>query len=363
MRVTFVLPCSGRYPIGGFRIVYEYANRLAARGHDVTIVHFAAFPELMPLKRRLRAAVQYIRDRITGGYLPKSWFALSPRVKTRWGYAPSTGIFPEADVIVATAWQTAEIVAELPVSKGRKYYFIQHFEDWTGPEGRVRATWKLPLRKLVIARWLEEMAAEMGETTSHLPNAIDTGFFAMHQAHEARDPASILFPSHPMEWKGSADAAAAINELRAEGVSLRVSAFGHKHPSEFGLNAPYEFHRNPPQTVLRDLYNDAAIFVSASHEEGWGLPPAEAAACGAALVVSANGGHRDYLTDGETALMFQPHDIQAMKAAIRTLVEDQGRRVALARAAHDHIQSYNWTRSVEILEGLLAETDDASAQA
>src|SRR3546814_13925355 len=71
-----------------------------------------------------------------------------------------------------------------------------------------------------------------------------------------------------------------------------------------GLAEPFSFHANPPQTVLRDLYNQAAIFVSASHEEGWGLPPAEAAACGAALVVSSNGGHSDYLTDRETALMF-----------------------------------------------------------
>src|SRR3546814_15031499 len=114
MRISFVLPCSGRYPIGGFRIVYEYANRLADRGHQVSIVHFAAFPELMPTKRLIRAAGQWVRDRITGGYLPKSWFKLSPKVATYWGYAPSVGIFPDADVVIATAWQTAEVVDRLP---------------------------------------------------------------------------------------------------------------------------------------------------------------------------------------------------------------------------------------------------------
>src|SRR3546814_17648442 len=129
----------------------------------------------MTLKRRLHAFGQYMRDRITGGYLPKSWFSLSAKVKTRWGYSPSTGIFPDADVVIATAWQTAEVVDLLPSSKGRKYYFIQHFEDWTGPAGRVLATWKLPLRKLVIARWLAEMAEEIGETTSYLPNTIGRG--------------------------------------------------------------------------------------------------------------------------------------------------------------------------------------------
>jgi glycosyltransferase involved in cell wall biosynthesis len=104
--------------------------------------------------------------------------------------------------------------------------------------------------------------------------------------------------------------------------------------------------------------------VSASHEEGWGLPPAEAAACGAALVVSENGGHYDFLSDGQTALMFKPHDVEGMKAAIRSLAEDGDRRNALARAAHTHIQSYNWARSVDILEGYLSEAGTInSAQA
>src|SRR3546814_3213520 len=87
--------------------------------------------------------------------------------------------FPDADVVIATAWQTAEVVDRLPAAKGRKFYLIQHLEDWTGPRERVLATWKLPLEKLVIARWLKDIAIELGESTSYQPNAIDTAFFAM----------------------------------------------------------------------------------------------------------------------------------------------------------------------------------------
>lgn len=39
MKITFVLVSSGQNPVGGFKIVYEYANCLAARGHNVTIIH------------------------------------------------------------------------------------------------------------------------------------------------------------------------------------------------------------------------------------------------------------------------------------------------------------------------------------
>jgi hypothetical protein len=39
MRITFILPMFLASPSGGFRIVYEYANRLQQRGHRVTLVH------------------------------------------------------------------------------------------------------------------------------------------------------------------------------------------------------------------------------------------------------------------------------------------------------------------------------------
>ena len=39
MRITFVLPKYKRQPIGGYRVIYEYANRLTARGHQLTVLH------------------------------------------------------------------------------------------------------------------------------------------------------------------------------------------------------------------------------------------------------------------------------------------------------------------------------------
>src|SRR3546814_5767619 len=79
--------------------ISDWSSDVCSSDLQVSIVHFAAFPELMPTKRLIRAAGQWVRDRITGGYLPKSWFKLSPKVATYWGYAPSVGIFPDADEI------------------------------------------------------------------------------------------------------------------------------------------------------------------------------------------------------------------------------------------------------------------------
>src|SRR3546814_6129778 len=51
--------------------------------------------------------------------------------------------------------------------------------------------------------------------------------------------------------------------------------------------------------------------------------------------------------------LFRSRDIAAMKSAIRLLASDNARRIALARAGHDHIQKYNWTRSTDIPEAHL----------
>ena len=70
----------------------------------------------------------------------------------------------------ATAWQTAEYVAEYAAAKGAKFYLIQHHEVFGGTqqrlEPRVNATWHLPLRKVVISQWLAEFGDEMGPAIS-----------------------------------------------------------------------------------------------------------------------------------------------------------------------------------------------------
>ncbi|MCL4319149.1 MAG: glycosyl transferase family 1, partial [Firmicutes bacterium] len=39
MKITFVLPGYPYKPVGGFRIVYLYANYFAQQGHQVSVVH------------------------------------------------------------------------------------------------------------------------------------------------------------------------------------------------------------------------------------------------------------------------------------------------------------------------------------
>ena len=167
-----------------------------------------------------------------------------------------------------------------------------------GPEQAVMATWKLPLRKIVISRWLEDVANRLAEPSDYIPNGLDFKTFGMDVRPEDRDGNTIAMLYHHSDWKGSADGVKAICQVKAKIPQLRVRLFGVPgRPS--GLPDWVEYNRNPRQGKLREIYNWAAIFMSPSWAEGWPLPPAEALQCGAVLAATDIGGHREYAIDGE----------------------------------------------------------------
>lgn len=354
MKVTIVLPCSGRRPSGGFRILYEHANRLAQRGHEVTLVHVSASGCDLPIAKWGRALARFFKDKLGRSYLPAGWFRLDKRIRTKLIFRPVHGALPPGDAVVASAWETAEMVSKAAPRCGERFYFIQSYEDWSGPADLVRATWLMPMQKLVIAQWLEDIARELGEPSAFVPNAIDHSFFKRNVAPQDRNPTTILFQSMERELKGSADAVAAIEALRKQGLDLDVLVFGRVEPSSFGLSRPYEFYYDPPQAKLVELYNRAAIYITPSHIEGWSLTLAEAAACGAAVVASDIGGHRDLAIAGRNAQMFKVRDVDALAAAVRELVLDVPARIRLAQQSWADVQVFDWDAASRRFEQILA---------
>jgi glycosyltransferase involved in cell wall biosynthesis len=356
-KITFVLPLAGTHPIGGFKVVYEYANFLAGRGHTVSVVHTAIYRLDQPLHRlgpraAVRKLAEYIGHRLRGSYKPASWFQIHPAVELLWVPTLAARHIPNADVAIATAWETAEWVAAYPAAKGRKFYLIQHLETWSGPEDRVLATWKLPLEKIVIARWLQRIAEEMGETARLIYNGLDFKRFQLTNPVEGRDPHCILAIHHALDWKGATDALAAFKLAQEREPALRLTLFGIP-PRPLDLPGDVTYHENPSQETIAELYNEAAIFVSASWTEGFSLPPAEALQCGAAIALTDIEGPASYAFHERTALLSPVKDPAALAGNILRLVRDSELRVRLARAGHEHIQRFTWEKAGEELERVL----------
>jgi glycosyltransferase involved in cell wall biosynthesis len=353
--VAFLLPGGGLYPVGGFKVVYEYANALADRGWRVSVVHPFAVDmgqiHAASLLERSRRWLGYQRRKLTGNYRPDRWFKVDPTIKLLCTETPDARFLPQADVWVATAWQTAQWVATY---RSAGVYLIQHLETWCGPEAEVMATWKLPLRKVVISNWLRDVAHRLDEPSSYIPNGLNFGAFAMDIAPEERDPHAVAMLCHRSDWKGSTNGLKALETVRGRIPDLKVQMFG-LWPCPPDLPRWIEYHENPPQSKLREIYNRAAIFLSPSWAEGWPLPPAEALQCGAALAATDIGGHREYAVHGETALLSPPKDPEALATNVLRLLQDQPLRLRLARQGHQHIQQFTWDRAVTSFESVLDE--------
>ena len=348
MRIVFALPGSGDAPVGGFKVVYEYAGGLAERGHEVSVLHPARLAIDASLPERARGMARFLRFRSSGRYDPRQWFAMDPRVHVAWIPSLEARHVPDADAVVATAWQTAEWVARYPARAGRKYYLIQHLETWSGPESRVLGTWTLPLRKIVIARWLEEVAARLGESATYIPNGLDLAEFGMDVLPESRRPRSVLMMFHHLAWKGSGEGLSALHALREEFPDLSLHLFGVPDAPDLPSWATY--HRRPSRTELRRLYNEAAVFLSPSHTEGWALPPAEAMLCGAALAATDIGGHADYAKHEDTALLSPPERPDLLAQNVRRFFLEPELRVRLARQGAEWVRQFTWPRALDRFE-------------
>jgi glycosyltransferase involved in cell wall biosynthesis len=360
--VTFLLPAGATRPSGGFKVVYEYANALAARNHEVTVVHPAALPTdsrdfVATLRNRI---LGYAVKGALGRWRPDRWFAVDARVRMLWVPSLASRFIPAADAVVATWWRTSELVADLPDCKGRKYYLVQHVEHWGGPLDRVLGTWRLPLTKIVIARWLERTARELGEPSHYVPNGLDFRAFGIDSAIAQREPASVAMLYHQYDWKGSKDGIAALRTAKSFVPTLRAELFGTS-PRPDGLPDWISYHENPPQSELRALYNRAAIFLSPSWTEGWPLPPAEALACGCALVCTDIGGHREYAVDGVTALMSAPKQPAELARSVMRLARDRELRAALAARGHESIKRFTWQLATDRLEAALMDRQAEAA--
>lgn len=360
MKFTFLIPGSAPTPTGGVKNIYEHANRLVVRGHEVILVHAAYVTRKSGMRGAARAGVSYLLNRVgIMQWRPGSWFRLDPRVKLLWLPCFAASLMPDADAVVATAWQTAEWVREYPESKGRKFYFAMDFERFMDAspamKQRIAANHTSALRTMVISPAGQKMVEQNGGAPPALVScALDFSVYCLQNALTDDSRSMIGFPVRPERHKATEDAVHALEQVRCRpGFSGVVWAFGGERPAY--LPEWVEFHSRPSDGELAKLYNRTRIFVVPSLYEGWGLPGSEAMACGAALVSTDNGGVRAYAEHEKTALITPVSNPDALAAAVSCLITDDAVRVELARAGYEHIQRFTWEHASTALEKCLLE--------
>jgi GT2 family glycosyltransferase/glycosyltransferase involved in cell wall biosynthesis/SAM-dependent methyltransferase len=361
MKITFIAAPYPWRPMGALRVVYEYANCLAARGHDVTIVHARLLVNGAPsspragIVRRIHCAGYALRDVLLKPSV--RWQALDSRIHSTYVKEPLADTIPDGDAVIAGVWETAGYVRHYPREKGEKFNLIQHYAVIFGnTKEQVHDVWKAQLHNILISKWLYNLAQEIGcSDTRYIPNGIDATKFRFIRPLKER-PLRVAMLFHTLDWKGSADGIRAIEVARRKYPQLQVVFFSAQaRPSK--LPSWIEFHRDPPQGYLvEEIYNGSRVFLCASWSEGFALPPAEAMACGCALVSTDCGGNLDYAEHEKTALLSPPRNPEMLASNLLRLLDDDVLRLRIAQAGIERIRDFTWERSTSALERAIQES-------
>jgi len=344
MRIGILTSGAVWTPGGSYRVMYEYANRLVRRGHEVHVV----YPILFNSSRgTLIGIIQFVRSLLKSTDRIVEWFPLHSRVLTHKVIGVQANPFsalPESDVWLGML-PLPHIIYWLKSTKKPFVVFVQHPK-----EVMYAANCRVPL--IAVSKFIFEHLSSYGvERLFLVPNGVDLSVFYPKCSIEDR-PKTIGMTYVPKGFKDPYTGLEALYRVKRVKPDVEIIMFGPtRRPPR--VQIPITFYSRVPAEKVADIYNRCSVFVSSSRAEGFCLPVLEAMACGCAVVTTDSGGVRDFAEHGENALVVPPGDPQAIADAVLYLLDNPGVRWQLARNGLEKARQMTWDASVEQLERIL----------
>lgn len=319
---------------GGSKIILEYASRLAKKGHKINIVTYDEYPTWYPLSDK----VNFIRvpnDEDIENYVPKS------------------------DVVVATSWKC--IRKAIGSNKGPVAFFEQggsHLFELDKLSERKREVVanriKLPPFIYTVSQYSADKIKEIyGKDSSVIYNALESSiFYPREKEREAKDISITIVGSEDFKFKNIGEILEVIRKLKGK-YQIKLNWITQTKPTinEEGKEAIV----NPPQKIIGDILRDTDIYICNSEYESFGLPTLEAMTCGAAVITTDTGGMRDFVVDGENALVIKHHNEDDMMEKIERLIKDRELMYRIAKDGKETASRFNWDNSIKDMEEYFRE--------
>jgi UDP-glucose:(heptosyl)LPS alpha-1,3-glucosyltransferase len=203
-----------------------------------------------------------------------------------------------------------------------------------------------------------------------IPNGVDTTRFSPSARLALRAAARqrrnlqekdfvLLLVGNDWRVKGLATVLEAIAALRHPAFRLIIA--GEDSPDSLAENARrlgilQHCRFEPFRPDVLDFYSAADLYVSPSREDSFGLPVAEAMACGLPIVTSSFAGVADLVRDGIDGFILQdPADVQALVAILQRIQADANLRKSIGEAAVKTVQQWTWDRNASEVWKFLKE--------
>lgn len=355
MKICFILPAISRVPIGGYKMVYEYANRFAGEQNQVFILFmnedmFRQYPLPLTFKKLLSNIETKIEPRWYK--LDKSIKKLSTNEKKWVNYANNI------DVVIATAVETVSIMEKYFFEKSKKAYFIQDYENWNVGDEIVQKTYSKGYINIVISDWLKKTVDKYSvEPSVLIRNPLDLEVYKLLTPLNQRKKHTISLLYHEAEHKGVKYAMEVLKKLHDLYPDLEVYMFGvfeYKNSSTPWIH----YTRRASQRQTIDIYNKTRIFLCATVEEGYGLTGLEAMACGNVFVSTNYRGVREYAIDGYNALLSPVRNTDALLSNVQRVFEDDDLYEKLAMNGQVSANKFSWDIAFQKFKAAISSKDN-----
>lgn len=338
MRVTYVLPTLTM--AGGVLSVVQLVNELILLGVEARIVALREYPEVY------------------------NWKFLTQPIVFRSAKELQAN-FPPSDIIVATHWSTAPLVAEAAVRQGAvTVYFLQDYEPWFFPESdqesrrKVKATYDLIPNKIVKSDWLAGLLKQDGYDTKKIRLGMDLATFYPRPVRKPDHPGVMAMARPRTPHRGFPHVIEAMRLVKEQMPKAEIVLFG-EDLSQYPILFPYR-HEGlvTNHQRLAELYSAADVFLDGSDFQGFGRPALEAMACGVPCVLTRVGGVTEYARDEENCLLVPPEQPEAFAEGILRILQDENLRSKLIEGGLTTVRDYCHKREArETLADLKAISD------
>lgn len=307
---------------------------LAARGWTVHLVSFGGRADRALAPPEIRLHVNALRLP-TGLYL--RW--LARRLRSLRGAA----------VVRSNQVRGAELAAAFARRLGLPFvarcgYLPSLFSTWAHGENSPEAQTDLALEREVfgaadrvfvstpaLASRVRDACEVDADRVTVIPNFVETDRFA--PGGEAGHGQRIVFVGRLEPQK---NLSLLLEAMEGERWALHVIGAGplrdalEREARERGVDATFE--GNVGHGDLPARLREAGVFCLPSRYEGHPKALLEAMSCGLAAVATDVAGSRDVIEDGRNGVLCKPEP-EALRAALRSVIEDPQRRAALGAAA------------------------------
>jgi len=351
-------------PQGGGAEIHlpEIFGRLAARGHDVTLL-VSGFDGAAP-----RAELDGMHVHRTGG---RHTFPLMAPLYYRRQLAQSRFDAVIEDLnkvpVFTPQWAGAPVVLLV-----HHLFGATAFQEAGAPMAAM--TWLLerPLPQLYRGLPVQAVSASTADDLvvrgfdrdriTVIPNGVDLQFYSPDPAVPRFEEPTLLYLGRLKRYKRVDLPIRAVARLRERGVHARLLVGGkgdalpelERLVDELRVRDRVEFLGFVSEERKRELFRRSWAHVLASPKEGWGISNMEAAACGTATVASDSPGLRDSVRDGETGYLVPHADVEALATRAGAILQDPALRERLGASARAFAGRFTWDRSAAETEAHIA---------